>query len=112
MQEKRVGREEFFRKLSAEGIDLPKSRREDRAHQDSAGYVMTVSCGEARMEGEKFRALFGLPSACFTLQEEAGEILLQTKEWGMGSDSTSTAQICWRGKGGIISSCWTAFLPG
>lgn len=113
LQEKRVGREEFFRKLSAEGIDLPKSGAKIVLTRDSAGYVMTVSCGEARMEGEKFRALFGLPSACFTLQEEAGEILLQTKGvgHGLGFDQYSADLLAGEGRDYIeLLDCFFAGL--
>ena len=84
LQERRVDRAEFTQKLADEGMELPRSGAKIVLARDSAGYVMTVSCGDGWMEGEKFRDLFDLPSACFTLEEEEGEIVLRTRGVGHG----------------------------
>lgn len=84
LQEVRLERGEFSKKLAAEGMVLPPNGAKIVLARDSAGYVMTVSCEEDTMEGEKFRKLFDLPSSCFYLREEKGEIILQTKGIGHG----------------------------
>lgn len=84
LQEKRLDRGEFSKKLAAEGMILPGKGAKVVLTRDSAGYVLTVSCESAQMEGEKFRKLFELPSSCFYLKEENGEIILQTKGIGHG----------------------------
>lgn len=84
LQEKRMDKKEFYKKLSEEGFFLPESRAKVTLTRDSAGYVLFLACGECRMEGEKFRKLFELPSSSFSLREEAGKIILQTKGVGHG----------------------------
>lgn len=84
LQEKRVARGEFSKKLAAEGFFLPEKGAKITLTRDSAGYVLLVRCGEYQMEGEKFRKLFELPSSCFYLKEEKGTIVLQTKGVGHG----------------------------
>ena len=37
--------------------------------RDSAGYVLWVEAAGIHMSGEKFRSLFSLQSACFTISE-------------------------------------------
>lgn len=84
LQEKRFKREEFTKILASEGMILPDKEAKIVLTRDSAGYVLFVSCQEYQMEGEKFRKLFELPSSCFYLKEEDGEIILQTKGVGHG----------------------------
>lgn len=84
LQETRLDRGDFSKKLAAEGMVLPGKGAKIVLTRDSAGYVLSVSCGEDHMEGEKFRKLFELPSSCFYLKEENGEIILQTKGIGHG----------------------------
>ncbi len=84
LQEVRLERGEFSKKLAAEGMVLPQKGARVVLTRDSAGYVMTVSCQEDSMAGEKFRKLFELPSSCFYLREEKGEIILQTRGVGHG----------------------------
>lgn len=84
LQERRVDKEEFIKKLAAEGFFLPDEGAKLKLTRDSAGYVLFLECLDSRMEGEKFRKLFALPSASFSLREEAGEIILQTKGVGHG----------------------------
>lgn len=84
LQEKRFKREEFTKMLAAEGMLLPDKGAKIVLTRDSAGYVLYISCMEYQMEGEKFRKLFELPSSCFYLKEEGGEIVLQTKGIGHG----------------------------
>lgn len=84
LQEIRIRREAFAKKLWEEGIKLPEKGGKITLTRDSAGYVLFVDCGDKQMEGEKFRELFSLPSACFSIREEDGEILLQTKGVGHG----------------------------
>lgn len=84
LQEKRFKREEFTKMLASEGMILPDKEAKIVLTRDSAGYVLFVSCQEYQMEGEKFRKLFELPSSCFYLKEEDGEIILQTKGVGHG----------------------------
>ena len=84
LQEKRVKRQNFIKKLSAEGMSLPKENAKVTLTRDSAGYVLSVQCGEALLEGEKFRRIFELPSSCFYLKEEKGYIILQTRGVGHG----------------------------
>lgn len=68
--------------------------------RDSAGYVLNVSCGDAVMEGERFRQLFGLASSCFSIREESGKIYLQTKGigHGLGFDQYQADLLAGQGK--------------
>lgn len=84
LQEMRVTRAEFSKALEAEGISLPEKGAKLSLTRDSAGYVLSVRCMEKQLEGEKFRKLFELPSSCFYLREEDGDIILQTKGIGHG----------------------------
>lgn len=84
LQEKRVARGDFSKKLAAEDFLLPQKGAKIILTRDSAGYVLSVRCGEQQMEGEKFRKLFELPSSSFYLKEEDGDIILQTKGVGHG----------------------------
>lgn len=84
LQETRIKKEVFSQKLSEQGIMLPEKGGKITLTRDSAGYVLFVECGGEEMEGEKFRDLFSLPSACFSVREEDGDILLQTKGIGHG----------------------------
>lgn len=84
LQEERLGRAEFTKKLAEEGMVLPQKGAKLVLTRDSAGYVVSVSCEDAQMEGEKFRKLFQLASSCFYLKEENGEIIIQTKGVGHG----------------------------
>lgn len=84
LQEKRYKREAFTKMLAAEGMILPDKGAKIVLTRDSAGYVLFVSCQDDQMEGERFRKLFDLPSSCFYLKEEGGEIILQTKGMGHG----------------------------
>ena len=113
LQETRIGRAEFFRKLSEEGLWLPEEGAKLVLTRDSAGYVMTVSCMDSRMEGERFRALFELPSACFTLEEKEGEILVRTKGMGhgLGFDQYSANVLAGEGKDYVeLLDCFFAGL--
>lgn len=84
LQEKRISRADFTRKLAAEGMVLPGKGAKIVLTRDSAGYVLSVGCNGQLLEGEKFRKLFELPSSCFYLREEKETILLQTKGVGHG----------------------------
>lgn len=84
LQEQTVSREDFFKKLAAEGMLLPGKGAKLVLTRDSAGYVLSISCDGNSMEGEKFRRLFELPSSCFYLREENGNVILQTKGIGHG----------------------------
>lgn len=84
LQEVRIRREDFEQKLSGVGIKLPEKGAKIVLTRDSAGYVLFVKCDGVQLEGERFRSLFGLSSACFTLKEEKGEVILQTKGIGHG----------------------------
>lgn len=84
LQEKRIARGDFSKRLAAEGFVLPEKGAKVTLTRDSAGYVLFVRCGEYQMEGEKFRKLFELPSSCFYLKEESGAVILQTKGVGHG----------------------------
>lgn len=84
LQEKKVTRENFTKALASEGMVLPKESAKLVLVRDSAGYVVSVQCGEDFLEGERFRQLFDLPSSCFYLKEEKGKIVLQTKGVGHG----------------------------
>lgn len=84
LQEKRIKRQEFSKRLAVEGMLLPKKGAKLILLRDSAGYVLSLQCNEYAMEGEKFRKLFDLPSSCFYLKEEKGDIILQTKGIGHG----------------------------
>lgn len=52
--------------------------------QDGAGYVRTVTCAGQTVSGEKFREAFGLPSACFTLEEHKDGVAVTVKGTGHG----------------------------
>lgn len=101
LQETALGRGEFSRKLSAEGMSLPQENAKIVLVRDSAGYVLTVSCGDTVMEGERFRRLFGLASSCFFIREESGKIYLQTKGigHGLGFDQYQADLLAEQGKG-------------
>ena len=100
MQETVLSRGEFSRKLASEGMSLPKENAKIVLERDSAGYVLTVSCGEKRMEGERFRQLFRLASSCFFVREESGRIYLQTKGigHGLGFDQYQADLLAGQGK--------------
>lgn len=51
---------------------------------DSAGYVTKIRIGGHIYPGEEFRKALYLPSSCFTLQEEEGELKITTKGVGHG----------------------------
>lgn len=101
LQETVLSRGEFSRKLASEGMSLPKENAKIVLERDSAGYVLTVSCGDAVMEGERFRQLFGLASSCFFVREESGRIHLQTKGigHGLGFDQYQADLLAGQGKG-------------
>lgn len=101
LQETVLSRGEFSRRLSSEGMSLPKENAKIVLERDSAGYVLTVSCGDAVMEGERFRQLFGLASSCFFVREESGKIYLQTKGigHGLGFDQYQANLLAEQGKG-------------
>lgn len=62
--------------------------------RDTAGYVTAVKIGETGCDGEQFRAVFGLPSACFALAEVDGRVRIVTKGLGHGFGlSQNTAEI-------------------
>lgn len=84
LQEKRLGHNDFVDCLKEAGMVLPAKGAKIVITRDSAGYVLRVRCGEYEMEGERFRKLFALPSSCFYLKEEKGEVILQTKGIGHG----------------------------
>lgn len=84
LQEKEYDRDAFCRRLEEEGFPLPAQGARIVLTRDSAGYVLSVGCDGCYMEGEKFRKLFELPSACFYMREQEGRILLQTKGIGHG----------------------------
>lgn len=100
LQETAVGRGEFARKLASEGMILPGKGARLVLERDSAGYVLTVSCGDAVLEGERFRQLFGLASSCFSIREKAGTIYLQTKGigHGLGFDQYQADVLAGQGK--------------
>ena len=52
--------------------------------RDSAGYVLWVEAAGIHMSGEKFRSLFSLQSACFTISENGGNVTLESKGVGHG----------------------------
>ena len=80
--------------------------------RDSAGYVLTVSCGEKRMEGERFRQLFRLASSCFFVREESGRIYLQNeRESATGWALTVSGGSCWRGRASVAGDLGS-FLKG
>lgn len=100
LQEKKVTRGEFSKKLASEGMVLPKEGAKLTLVRDSAGYVLFVRCMDSELEGEKFRKLFDLPSSCFYLKEESGNIILQTKGvgHGLGFDQYSAELLAEEGK--------------
>lgn len=100
LQETRLDRDEFIKKLAAGGMVLPKSGAKLVLTRDSAGYVLFVRCQDYQMEGERFRRLFDLSSSCFYLEEENGEIVLQTKGigHGLGFDQYSADLLAAEGK--------------
>lgn len=104
LQETRLKRDEFLKKLAAEGMILPKNNARIVLTRDSAGYVLFVRCEEDQMEGERFRKLFGLPSSCFYLKEEDGEIVLQTKGigHGLGFDQYGADLLAAEGKDYVV----------
>ncbi len=52
--------------------------------RDSAGYVLWVDAEGIHMSGEKFRSLFSLNSSCFTISEEQGLVVLESRGVGHG----------------------------
>lgn len=51
---------------------------------DGAGYVTKVRIGSGVYPGEEFRNALGLPSSCFTLQDQNGNLKITTKGIGHG----------------------------
>lgn len=51
---------------------------------DSAGYVTKIRIGNDVYSGEEFRTALGLPSSCFTLQDQEGSLKITTKGVGHG----------------------------
>ncbi len=84
LQEKRLSWTDFLKTLGDAGMELPRGETRMRLTRDSAGYVTAVEGGAAWMAGERFRQLFALPSACFALEEENGEVIIRTKGVGHG----------------------------
>jgi len=61
---------------------------------DSAGYVLTVRCGNERISGEDFRRTYGLKSSCFAIQDQEDELRITTQGVGHGLGlSQNTANI-------------------
>ncbi|MDO4292427.1 MAG: SpoIID/LytB domain-containing protein [Eubacteriales bacterium] len=108
LQESEWDRDSFARVLASEGMILPGENAYILLTRDSAGYVLEVSCGESRMEGERFRQLFDLASSCFSLREEGGKIILQTKGigHGLGFDQYSADLLAEQGKGYVELLKW------
>ena len=67
---------------------------------DSAGYVTEMEVGGSRLSGEKFRQILGLPSSCFTVQEEEGELifLCRGRGHGLGMSQYGAAAMAREGK--------------
>ena len=84
LQEKRIPWADFLETLKRAGMELPGQDARLRLVRDGAGYVTAVESDTARMAGERFRQLFALPSACFALEEENGEVMMRTKGVGHG----------------------------
>ncbi|MGL6201119.1 MAG: SpoIID/LytB domain-containing protein [Lachnospiraceae bacterium] len=51
---------------------------------DSAGYVLSVTCGTETISGEDFRQTYNLQSGCFTVQEVDGKLRVTTQGVGHG----------------------------
>lgn len=68
--------------------------------RDSAGYVLEVQVGQTIYEGEKFRKLLNLPSACFeiTCMEENIRIVTMGQGHGFGLSQHMAAQLADEGK--------------
>lgn len=73
--------------LEAEGqmqtTDIAMMECEVTAY-DSAGYVLSVMCGNETCTGEEFRQTYGLKSSCFTIQEVEGKLRVATQGIGHG----------------------------
>lgn len=53
-------------------------------HRDESDYVKEVQIGTDWIDGEAFRAAFGLPSAGFSFRDEPAEIHIESKGMGHG----------------------------
>lgn len=75
-----------FAAVLREELDLPVGEKLGGIvlTKDSAGYIDTVQIGEETISGESFRSLFGLPSACFTIEAEKDGVTVSTKGVGHG----------------------------
>lgn len=71
-----VKKEESEREFTAEDFEVLKV--------DSTGYVMKIRIGDTAYSGEKFRDALALPSGCFTLQNQEGNLKITTKGVGHG----------------------------
>ena len=68
--------------------------------------------GDTLLSGEKFRLLLSLPSACFTIQEEGGEICFSCrgKGHGLGMSQYGAARMAEEGK--TAEEILKYFFPG
>lgn len=112
LQEKRIRTERFFGMLEAEGVSVKMDAPKLVLTRDSAGYVLNVRAGETAMEGERFRQLFELPSACFFLEEQNGEMIITTKGvgHGIGFDQYDANELAKQGTS--MEEMLELFFPG
>jgi len=73
-----------LKKMEEEGCRITEEGTRLSLTRDSAGYVVFVDCGGKRLEGERFRTLFGLASANFQIREKGENIIFVTKGIGHG----------------------------
>lgn len=115
LQEIRFSREElgkllgdYLQEISAETI----SSQIRVSARDSADYATEVKVGDTLLSGEKFRLLLSLPSACFTIQEEGGEICFSCrgKGHGLGMSQYGAARMAEEGK--TAEEILKYFFPG
>jgi len=84
LQSVTVKRSAFLKKMEEEGCRITEEGTRLSLTRDSAGYVVFVDCGGKRLEGERFRTLFGLASANFQIREKGENIIFVTKGIGHG----------------------------
>lgn len=87
--------EEYLGRIEISGRELEKKLQQlletpewtlDKIilYRDTADYVKTVEIGDKKIQGEKFRYAFELPSSCFTLTKQDDTIVIKTKGIGHG----------------------------
>ena len=84
LQRVEVKKAVFQENMKQQGMELAGEDNHILLTRDSGGYVVSVQNGGWVMEGEVFRELWGLESACFTISVQEERVVFITKGVGHG----------------------------